>query len=232
MLKGPGKSKLRDFKSDIKKLRTHLIVCGAFLLAAAIAVLLAGEKRVYNGFRGFVLEHDSISSFLQFFSEYGNFVFYTLFFVICILGLIGKRRELFYYSLVYIIVQLIAAVFLTRILKIAIGRPRPEAGPTPDYWTGSERNSFPSGHTADMACSSSVLSYFVCSVILRIVLYILLVLMGLSRIGVGSHYPFDVIAGAFIGLFTGFIVSHLFASRMLPRIRLRRAKDEKETPPQ
>lgn len=232
MLKGPGKSKLLDFKSDIKKLRTHLIVCGAFLLVIAVVVLLAGEKRIYDGFRGFVLEHDSIGSFLQFFSDYGNYAFYALFLVICILGLIGKRRELFYYSLIYVLVQLIAAVFLTRTLKIIIGRPRPGAGPAPGSWMSTERHSFPSGHTVDMACSSSVLSYFVCSITLKVVLYILLVLMGLSRIGVGSHYPFDVVAGAFIGLFTGFIVSHLFASRLLPRILLRSAKDEKETPPQ
>ncbi len=211
-------SKLLEFKSDTKKLRTHLVVCGASLIVLTIIVVLIGEKKIYEWFRGLVLAHTSFEIFLKFVSSFGNYVFYALFTAIGVTGLLRRKKRLFYYSLAYLAVQLLAAVIITRTLKIVVGRPRPDGSGLSYISTDSRNNSFPSGHTADMACSASVLSYFTPSVILRILLYLCLVLMGLSRMGLGSHYPFDLIGGAFLGLFTGYVISHFFSTRFLPRM--------------
>jgi membrane-associated phospholipid phosphatase len=116
------------------------------------------------------------------------------------------------YAIAYFIVQLIASVIITRVLKFAIGRARPS-----DYsekQIASLRNdAFPSGHSADMSSSASTLSYFLSIYFLRVISYLCVAAMGLSRIAVGSHYPLDVIGGTFIGLFTGYIICHVFAVR-------------------
>jgi undecaprenyl-diphosphatase len=228
LAKEPGKSKLLDFKSDRKKLRMHLIVCGAFALLVTIVTAVIGEVRVYDWLRDLMQAHYSVERFLRLFSSYGNYVFYLIFFVTGVYGLAARKRQLFHYMLAYIVVQLVSAVLITRVLKIAVGRPRPgDRGPS-GLPTGKRGISFPSGHTSDMACSSSVLSYFLSVIVLRVLLYLCVVLMGLSRICVGSHYPYDVIAGAFIGLFGGYIISHFFAMFFLPRKDSLKGNDEKK----
>ena len=226
----PGKSKLLDFKSDRKKLGTHLVVCGASVLVVTIVTAVVGEERIYDWLRNLLLAHHSVELFLRLFSSYGNYVFYLIFLAIGVYGLAVRRPQLFYYMLAYIVVQLVAAVLITRVLKITVGRPRPgDRAPSP-FSTRNRGISFPSGHTSDMACSSSVLSYFLSSIVLRILLYLCVVLMGLSRISVGSHHPFDVIAGAFIGLFTGYVISHFFATFLLPRMDSAKNDDREKAP--
>ncbi len=73
-------------------------------------------------------------------------------------------------------------------------------------------NSFPSGHTITafalaVACTafSPKLGWF---------LYPLAVLIGISRIYIGVHYPFDVLYGAALGTLLGWIVSYVIKSRL------------------
>ena len=65
-----------------------------------------------------------------------------------------------------------------------------------------DMNSFPSGHTsaalaAATACWGTLPSKW------RGIILALAVLMGLSRLYVGVHYPSDVLAGALVGMFCG-----------------------------
>ncbi len=59
--------------------------------------------------------------------------------------------------------------------------------------------SFPSGHTAAAFLMASLMSVFFPSFV--ILFYFLALLIGVSRIYNGVHYPGDVIAGALIGIF-------------------------------
>ena len=68
-----------------------------------------------------------------------------------------------------------------------------------------DMNSFPSGHTsaalaAAVACWGTLSKKKARSAILT-----LAVIMGLSRLYVGVHYPSDVLAGALVGIFCGFM---------------------------
>lgn len=68
--------------------------------------------------------------------------------------------------------------------------------------------SMPSNHAANMFALSVVLSYFYQKTSLAI--YSLALLIAFSRVYVGVHFPGDVIAGAFIGYITSWLVLTLW----------------------
>jgi undecaprenyl-diphosphatase len=84
------------------------------------------------------------------------------------------------------------------LLQVVIGRDRPHAIPLiPE----PHSHSFPSGHAASSFACAFVLSALAPR--FRRPLYALAVLMALSRLYVGVHYPLDVVAGSVWGLLLG-----------------------------
>lgn len=79
-------------------------------------------------------------------------------------------------------------------LKYMVGRPRP--------LSESDKDSFPSGHTALAFSLATVVGHQYTK--LRIPLYVAAFGTGFARIYLGKHYPSDVVAGAFMGALAGF----------------------------
>ena len=100
-------------------------------------------------------------------------------------------------------VAILVAEGVSRVLKHWVGRARPQVAssePEPLVDLPSS-DSFPSGHaTIGFACAT-VLALAVPR--LRVPLYVLAALIAFSRVYVGVHYPFDVLAGAVLGLLLG-----------------------------
>ncbi len=67
--------------------------------------------------------------------------------------------------------------------------------------------SFPSGHTAIFFAIAMAVFYF--NKKWGIVAFVIAILVGVSRIYVGVHWPLDVVAGALIGILSGIIVNSL-----------------------
>ncbi len=66
--------------------------------------------------------------------------------------------------------------------------------------------SFPSGHTSQAFFLATVLAqHFHAGAALALLFYTLALLVGLTRIYVGAHYPRDVLAGAILGTAWGFL---------------------------
>jgi undecaprenyl-diphosphatase len=85
-------------------------------------------------------------------------------------------------------------------LKHAVGRDRPPAvilDPKP-LMEVPTTSSFPSGHAATSFACALVLARFAPR--LTIPLFVLAALIAFSRVYVGVHYPFDVLAGTALGL--------------------------------
>ena len=91
------------------------------------------------------------------------------------------------------------------ILKIIIGRPRPRLLREDADFTGlhfitfdAKHWSFPSGHVTTITAVACALSFFYPRQ--RVLFFLLALLIALSRIIVGAHYPSDVLGGAALGV--------------------------------
>jgi membrane-associated phospholipid phosphatase len=135
-----------------------------------------------------------------------NFISYPKLFILPLLLLVitfvwRKQR------LKQVIILIIAYYLVFEVLKIVVGEARPYMVLPQDsfFWINKFENatknaykSFPSGHTGNMA----IFVFAICAMFnrrwLKILLFILLLLAGLSRISTGWHWPLDVISSGLI----------------------------------
>jgi membrane-associated phospholipid phosphatase len=94
------------------------------------------------------------------------------------------------------------------ILKLLVNRSRPFIQLTQARIVGFRAigRSFPSGHTSQSFFMATLLSqYFHPGVLVVLLLYTSALIVGITRMYVGAHYPRDVVAGAILGSAWGLI---------------------------
>ena len=72
--------------------------------------------------------------------------------------------------------------------------------------------SFPSGHTGS-SFAAAVVIFLMCPRKVGVPVLILAVLISLSRLYVGVHFPTDVLAGAIIGTLSAVLVCHVYRKK-------------------
>jgi len=114
---------------------------------------------------------------------------------------------------------LIAGVFGTILvhgIKEAVGALRPAMILPPDSFTiiGPRLNvvSFPSGHTTTITAFATILYLQVKDARIAWLFLPVVVLVGISRMAVGAHWPMDVLGGWVVGILIG-IFSYILAER-------------------
>lgn len=125
------------------------------------------------------------------------------------IGLVFKRPVFRLAGLESLIAHAVAGL-LTNGLKHLVGRPRPkfthsgefQFSPTLDFGL----DSFPSGHTtASFAVAAVLAKHFPRA---AWILYGAACVVAMSRVLRGSHFPSDVVAGAGLGVLTGYVVAN------------------------
>lgn len=85
--------------------------------------------------------------------------------------------------------------------------------PILNSWINDNGFSFPSGHAQTSFFLGSILAFVIYKTYSQKYYFIYplvwAILVGVSRVVIGVHYPFDVSAGAFIGLVTGLLIISL-----------------------
>lgn len=184
---------------DPREHRWLVLLAAGCLLLQLLLVLLAGWQGgfLFINAAGRMLP-DRIAESL---TQAGDTLFALTLFL-----LIAKR----YPGLLWqaVLAALIAAL-LSRGIKALAAEPRPAAvlgleqfrqlGPV------LRRSSFPSGHAVTAFVSAACLACHLPAWWQRALLLLLALLVGLSRVVVGAHWPVDVCAGAAIGLLSAYL---------------------------
>ena len=118
-------------------------------------------------------------------------------------------------GLIFLSTSLIGAAIFPPLLKNYFSRPRPEEL---EHLVKVHDLSFPSGHSFGATCLYIALAYYSGKyarswsqeIYFYLLGFILISLVGLSRIYLGVHFPTDVLGGVASGAAWGFIVSSLF----------------------
>jgi membrane-associated phospholipid phosphatase len=93
-----------------------------------------------------------------------------------------------------------AAGVLVQVLKLLVGRTRPELWLGPFHHARASASSFPSGHTVGAFALAGILILGAESRTLRVVAAVLAIAVAVSRVLAFRHWTSDVVASAAIGL--------------------------------
>lgn len=113
----------------------------------------------------------------------------------------------------YVFVSVVSASLIAQVLKVIIGRARPifyEALNMTGFFPFTADwafNSMPSGHTTASFAGLVMLGLLAPKI--KWFTWILAVIIGVSRVCCGAHWPTDVILGAFIGMVVADFVKHI-----------------------
>jgi len=204
-------------------------------LAAVLAAVVAGttatvDQRVVAGFRRY--EGHTVVSLFKVISFLGGPLARTVVVAALVAVLLGRRR---WWSAGFAVVAVAGTGLADEVLKWAVARPRPHAVIPVVQADGF---SFPSGHASGSAALSIVVVVlFWLTTRRRLLTFAVaglaaafVVLVGLSRIALGVHYPTDVVgAYALAGAWLGgvYAVAHRrMADEVSPGIRTPTSHDQ------
>ncbi|MEU8005635.1 phosphatase PAP2 family protein [Catellatospora sp. NPDC049111] len=136
-------------------------------------------------------------------TDLGGAVALTLAAVVAVAVVAWRKRS--WYPLVLALLSLGALQLIVYAIKEIIGRDRPNP---PDQVVTAAGYSFPSGHSASSLVGFALLAWLVCMLTSNRTVWATVwvaaaagtVLVGLSRVYLGVHYPSDVLGGWALGL--------------------------------
>jgi membrane-associated phospholipid phosphatase len=97
---------------------------------------------------------------------------------------------------------------VVELIKALVRRPRPfiRVSQTRTVGRQARGRSFPSGHTSQIFFMATLMAkYFHVNAWIVLLLYALALIVGITRMYVGAHYPRDVLAGAILGSVWGLL---------------------------
>ena len=189
--------------------RDRNIAIGSALLAALIMISYAWLDRPAAFFcQG--LDPIVIQIF-QWITELGKSTGYLIgFFLLFVFSKYYLRRQIAANRSFFLFSAVALSGLITDLIKPVVGRLRPNLLMEADLYgfhpfrIGYDYNSLPSGHATTVFALAAALSLFFPR--WRLPLFSFAVVVGLSRIIVGAHYPSDVLAGAYVGVMTVFLL--------------------------
>ena len=162
------------------------------------------------------LRSDSMTTFMKFITFFASTKFIIVLLLIFLIGYFIKKKKLF------LIIDgiILGEVLLNNIIKLLIGRERPEL----EHLVTETSYSFPSGHTMVSVVLYGHIMYLInkckidnkIKIVLNIFCSLLIILIMMSRIYLGVHFASDVFAGMCLSsAYLIFIIDLLERRKML-----------------
>ena len=229
----PYESRALTYRSDARKLARTILVTTLVCGGLAVLSFLVGERRIVECAGAAAGDDPTARDVATFVLRAPRFLMYAVIALLFAIGLDRKQRFWVHVALIVLGLELIFAGALVRIVKIVVGRPRPVTSVQefrPFLLTGNLYHSFPSGDAADVATSVSFFVYFARRSSVRILCLAVLAAVMFERLMNAHHYPSDVLAGAYLGFVTSFIVWHWFVVGFpLKKLRMWLGQDRPDT---
>ncbi len=185
-----------------------VILLASFIVLAAIVSLKdspisAADKAAFLAINN--SHSQSLNEFMILLSQYGREVFWIITIILLFIfgGWSGKKTA------VVMAISMLVLIPIGSIAKDVIARERPVV-PQSDFLIASDKeSSFPSGHATIVSAGAAVaLALFRSSgrkIAISIGLATEAMLVCISRVYVGGHYPTDVLGGILLGVGVSFI---------------------------
>ena len=153
------------------------------------------------------VQSDAVEDFIRIANRFGggmNPAMVVGFFVLA--GVAFRHRRWVCYAVAMTVAGLAAGI-LGQLIKLLVGRSRPELWLGPFHHARAAASSFPSGHTVGAFALAGVLMFASPSRAMRVIAFLLAGAVGLSRVLAFRHWPSDVLASAAAGLLVAWIVT-------------------------
>lgn len=162
-------------------------------------------KLVYflNNFTGKSRIFDALIIFLASYLQY--FILAAFFLFLCF-SAYSKREKLYIFWTTTVSI-IIARLGITEIIRFFYHRPRPFVTLQIHQLLSNNKWSFPSGHSAFLFTMATVIYFY--NKKWGAGFFIGAILMNLSRIIAGVHYPSDILGGTVIGVIVGYAVFYV-----------------------
>ena len=138
-----------------------------------------------------------------------DYLGYFLLFALAVLLLLNLKK---YWKMVAeaLVVAGFSRFVLAEIIRLIWFRPRPFISKSfvPLIAQSADEASFPSGHATFFFAMSTIVYFY--NKKLGIIFFIASFFIAIARVFVGVHWPSDILAGAVLGILTGYILNWLF----------------------
>lgn len=160
----------------------------------------------FNGFAGKSRIFDTL---IVFFAAYLQYFLVAAFFILLYFAAYSRRQKLFLFWTTAISI-VVARGVITEIIRFFYHRPRPfltlpVSKPLSNGWFYSDTEwSFPSGHSAFFFAMATAIYLY--NKKWGVWFFVAAILMNISRIVAGVHYPSDILSGAVVGIVVGYFI--------------------------
>lgn len=170
------------------------------------------DIKLFYFLNGFVGKSQIFDTLVVFFASYLQYFLVIAFFLLLFFSTYSGREKL-YIFLVSVASAVIARLGITEIIRFICQRPRPfitlqvnkllSSG-----WFYSDNEwSFPSGHSAFFFAMATAIYLY--NKKWGVAFFIAAILMNVSRVVAGVHYPSDILGGMIVGIVVACVVFYL-----------------------
>ena len=178
-------------------MKRRIVCIISFILFLVTVILITNDNKYFDNYiiNLFKYKSDILTNIMKIITFLGSALSIILLTVLLIIVVKGKRNK------ILIIINVIVTTLLNQLLKNVFQRGRPI-----DSIIEESGYSFPSGHSMVSMAFYGFLIYLVYKSNIKYkglivgLLSVLIVLIGISRIYLGVHYPTDVIGGFTLSL--------------------------------